>query len=257
MTQAKNFNANTIDPTPNSTTDKIPAEKKGGFPVGKLVGLIILVGAGALLYSQFGDYLKLSYLAERESQLRELQVKFPAMTIAAAYLIYVTITGLSLPGAAILTLLYGWYFGFSTGALVVSFASTSGATVAFLMSRYVLRDWVQEKFASKLKTVNESFANEGAFYLFTLRLIPAVPFFVINVVTGLTKLPVWTYWWVSQLGMLPGTLAYVYAGSTVPNLKTLAEKGAGGIISPQLLIAFVILGLLPIVLKKIVEKVKR
>ena len=153
-----------------------------------------------------------------------------------------------------MTLVIGWYFGFARGLILVSFASTAGATLAFLLSRYFLRDTIQNKFGDKLASFNESLKREGAFYLFSLRLIPAVPFFVINVVMGLTPVKTPTFWWVSQLGMLPGTAVFVYAGSQFPDLKTLAEKGPGGILTPQLIAAFVVLGLFPLVVKKLMAK---
>ncbi len=149
-----------------------------------------------------------------------------------------------------MTLACGWFFGFWQALLIVSLGSTAGATTAFLLTRYLLRDWVQHRFAEKLASINAAFDREGPFYLFTLRLIPAVPFFVINAVMGLTKIRVTTFWWVSQIGMLPGTMAYVYAGASVPSLDKLAKNGVGGIVTWQLLSAFVILGVLPIVIKR-------
>lgn len=222
----------------------------------KLIILAGFVTAAALLYVKFGDSLNLSSLADKESELRSYQLNYPIAVPAIAFLIYVAVTGFSLPGAAVLTLIFGWYFGFVRGTLLVSFSSTLGATLAFFMSRYLLRDTIQDRFGEPLKKFNAALEKEGAFYLFTLRLIPAVPFFVINLVMGLTPVRTRTFWWISQLGMLPGTMAYVYAGSSVPDLKTLADKGFAGIISPQLIIAFVILGLLPITLKKIIDKFK-
>jgi len=152
-----------------------------------------------------------------------------------------------------LSLVYGWYFGFVPALVLVSFASTAGATVAFLTSRYLLRDSVHSKFGARLNSFNAHLEAEGAFYLFTLRLIPLVPFFVINLVMGLTPVKARTYWWVSQLGMLPGTAVYVYAGSRVPNLIELAEKGAAAVFSAsqllQLGIAFGLLGLFPLCVK--------
>ena len=176
------------------------------------------------------------------------------LVYAVAFLVYVAVTGLSLPGAIVLTLTCGWLFGFWRGLVLVSFASTTGATVAFLMSRFLLRDSIQRRFGDRLATFNQALEREGAFYLFMLRLIPAVPFFVINVVMGLTPIRSRTYWWVSQIGMLPGTAVYVYTGASVPNLATLAEKGFQGILSPQLLMAFALLGLVPLVLKKVVQR---
>ena len=223
----------------------------------KLLLLAFVLAIGTALYFQFRDVLSIDYLAGQESQLRQWQVDFPMLTAIAAVAIYVVVAGLSFPGAAILTLVCGWYFGFWEGLLVVSFGSTGGATVAFLISRYLLRDWAQSKMRDRLAGINEVFEREGAFYLFTLRIVPAVPFFVINAVMGLTKIRASTFWWVSQIGMLPGTAAYVYAGSTVPSLTTLAEEGVGSVLSWQLIVAFVIIGVLPLAIKRIVSFVGR
>jgi pyruvate/2-oxoglutarate dehydrogenase complex dihydrolipoamide dehydrogenase (E3) component/uncharacterized membrane protein YdjX (TVP38/TMEM64 family) len=160
--------------------------------------------------------------------------------------VYVAVTGLSLPGAAILTLVAGAIFGLLWGTVIVSFASTLGATLAFLASRFLLRDWVQAKFGDKLKPINEGVAREGAFYLFALRLVPAFPFFVINLVMGLTPIRTLTFYWVSQLGMLAGTIAYVYAGTQLGQFK----------FSPGLVAAFVVLGIFPIAAKKVLEALK-
>jgi len=225
-------------------------------PWTKLVVLALLVAAGAIGYTLFGDSLSLASLAEKEVAVREYQQQYPAVVYGVAFVVYVLVTGLSLPGAAPLTLLYGWFFGLGGGLILVSFASTAGATLAFLLSRYLLREWIQSRFGERLAVFNRALDREGAFYLFTLRLIPAVPFFVINVVMGLTRIPTRTFWWVSQVGMLAGTCAYVYAGTSVPDLKTLSEKGAAGILSPQLLIAFALLGVFPLVLKKIVGRLR-
>lgn len=176
-----------------------------------------------LLFFYFGDAITLDNLASKEAQLREFQRENPILVYVLAFLIYVLVTGLSLPGAAVLSLVYAWYFGFWRGLILISFASTSGATVAFLLSRYLLQESIQKRFGHRLKSFNESLEKEGAFYLFTLRLIPAVPFFVINVVMGLTRVRVWTFWWVSQVGMLAGTCIYVYAGSSIPSLAQLAD----------------------------------
>jgi pyruvate/2-oxoglutarate dehydrogenase complex dihydrolipoamide dehydrogenase (E3) component/uncharacterized membrane protein YdjX (TVP38/TMEM64 family) len=156
-------------------------------------------------------------------------------------------TGLSIPGATVLTLLAGAIFGFWLGVVLVSFASSIGATVAFLLSRFVLRDWVQARFGPQLRRVNEGVAREGAFYLFTLRIVPAVPFFVINVAMAITPIRAWTFYWVSQIGMLGATLVYVNAGTQLARLESPA-----GILSPGLLGAFVLLGLFPFAAKAFV-----
>ncbi len=219
----------------------------------KIVVLLAVVAVIAVAYTQFGDVLSLQNLAKQEAQLRQFQLEHPVLVFGAAFSLYVIATGLSLPGAAVLTLSYGWYFGFWRGFLLVSFASTAGATVAFLLSRYLFRDAIQSRFGERLESFNQSLEKEGPFFLFTLRLIPAVPFFVINAVMGLTPIKTSTFWWVSQLGMLAGTAVYVYAGSSVPDLQTLADKGVNAVFSPsqlsQILIAFVLLGLFPLIVR--------
>ena len=234
---------------------KIETKPTSNLP--KLIVLGLVVAVVAVLYFQFSDQLTLENLATQESALRDYQEQHPILVFGFAFLLYVTVTGLSLPGAAVLTLAYGWYFGLVPGVILVSFASTAGATVAFLLSRYLFRETIQNKFGNRLADFNKALEREGAFYLFTLRLIPAVPFFVINVVMGLTPMKVGTYWWVSQLGMLAGTIVYVYAGSSVPDLNTLAQQGTSGILSPQLFVAFAVLGLFPLAVKKVMQAVSK
>lgn len=215
----------------------------------------ILLIALVLLYYKYGSALNFESIADREAQLREWGSQSLAISLGVAFLIYVTVAGLSLPGAAVLTLVFGWFFGFGMGLVLVSFASTAGATLAFLLSRFFFRSFVQDKFGLRIQRVNEALEKEGSFYLFSLRLVPALPFFMINLVMGLTPVKTWTYWWVSQLGMLPGTAVFVYAGSQLPSLATLQQKGASGILTgiltPGLLIAFTIMGLMPLALKKL------
>jgi uncharacterized membrane protein YdjX (TVP38/TMEM64 family) len=160
-------------------------------------------------------------------------------------MIYVLVAALALPGAVVMTLAGGALLGLFVGTLVVSFASSIGATMACLFSRFLLRDWVQSRFGDKLESVNRGIQREGAFYLFTLRLIPIFPFFIINLVMGLTRMPLFRYYWVSQLGMFPATLVYVNAGKELGKIESVA-----GILSPSLLISFAILGLFPIGVKK-------
>ena len=227
-----------------------------GNPI-KLFALVLIAVVAGILLWQYGELLSLENLAARESQLREFQSDNPILVYGVAFLVYVIVTGLSLPGAAALTLVYGWYFGFLRGLLLVSFASTTGATVAFLMTRYLLRDSIQARFGQRLATFNHHLHEEGAFYLFTVRLVPLVPFFVINLVMGLTPLAARTFWWVSQLGMLPGTAVYVFAGSRVPNLNVLAQDGVKAVFSPsqliQLTVAFGLLGVFPIAIKNLLK----
>ena len=228
----------------------------------KVAAFVVLAGLAGGLWWAFGDYLNLETLAGYEERLRSFGRANPALLIAAAVGIYVTAIGLSIPGAALLTLVYGWLFptvfgfwpGLFAAVAVVSFSSTAGATLAFLLSRYLFRDLVRRKFPDRVAAFDERFRRDGPLYLFTLRLIVAVPFFVINVVMGLTPIRVWTYWWVSQVGMFPGTLVYCYAGSQFPSLKALSEEGAGGILDWKLGLAFAVLGLFPIAVKKLYQR---
>ncbi len=209
-----------------------------------IVGVVVVI---IIIFKIFnlGDYLSLSYIKASQQKLELMYLEHQAPVIAAYILIYILVTSLSLPGAVVMTLAGGGIFGFWMGTLIVSFASTIGATLACLVSRFILRDWIQNKFGDKLKTVNQGIEMEGAFYLFTLRLIPVFPFWLINLVMGLTKIPLKTFFWVSQVGMLAGTLIYVNAGKELAKIDSLS-----GILSPRLILSFVLLGLLPITTKK-------
>ena len=226
----------------------------GGSSRARLGVLLAVAAVAVAAYLRFGDALSLAAIAEQEAALRAYQQAHPWLVYGAAFLVYVAVTGLSLPGAAVLTLVFGWYFDFLRAVLLVSFASTTGASLAFLLSRYVFRQAAQSRFGDRLRSFNAALARDGALYLFTLRLVPAVPFFVINLVMGLTPLRLGTFWWVSQVGMLPGTAVYVYAGAAVPDLQALSESGVGGIVSPQVLAAFVLLGLFPLLVKMVMRR---
>ncbi len=210
------------------------------------VAVVLLVASAVFAFFKYdlGRYLTLEYLKAQQSALQTYYEANRAETIAIYMGVYILSTALSLPGATILTLAGGGLFGLGLGLLIVSFASTIGATAAFLVSRFLLRDTVQAKFKDKLAAINEGIAKDGAFYLFTLRLIPAFPFFVINLVMGLTPLTVWQYFFVSQVGMLPGTAVYVNAGTQLSQITSLK-----GILSPQLLLSFALLGLFPLFVK--------
>lgn len=235
-----------------------------GSAVARLLLLAVVLGAFAFLYVEYGDKLNLETIARHEQRLVEFHDAHPVAIYAAAFGLYVVVTGLSLPGATVLTVAYGWFFALLCGNVagpvvavgLVSFASTSGATLAFLTSRYVLREAIQKRFGERLRKFDAALKQEGAWYLFTLRLVP-VPFFLVNLLMGLTPIRVWTFWWVSQIGMLAGTCVYVYAGSTIPSLHQLAVEGIGGIFTPQLITAFIILGLFPLTVKKLMERFGR
>ncbi|WP_108788304.1 FAD-dependent oxidoreductase [Erythrobacter sp. Alg231-14] len=217
--------------------------------------LIIAVLAaliGAYFIFDLGEYLTLAAVQERVTDARAFYAENPIAVLAGFFAIYVVVTAASLPGAAIMTLAAGALFGLVVGTIFVSFASTLGATLAFLASRYVLRDSIEAKFGDRLKSINEGLERDGAFYLFTLRMIPAVPFFVINLVMGLTRIKTWTFAWVSQIGMLLGTIAFVYAGQRLSELDSLE-----GILSPEILSALVLLAIVPWIAKAVVGWIQR
>lgn len=216
-----------------------------------LLGLSILTLIGAYFIFDLGSYLSLDQFKAQQAAIEDWRMTNPLLAVGVYALIYIAVTALSLPGAAIMTLAGGAIFGLLWGTLIVSFASTIGATLAFLVSRFLLRDWVQSRFGDKLRTINEGVTKDGALYLFSLRLVPLFPFFVINLVMALTPIRVRTFYWVSQVGMLAGTLVYVNAGTQLAQTDSLQ-----GILSPGLLVSFALLGLFPLVAKKIVEWVK-
>ncbi|MBN8510445.1 MAG: FAD-dependent oxidoreductase [Burkholderiales bacterium] len=219
----------------------------------KLLLLIVLALLAAAFFAlDLGRYFSLDYIRGARADFAALYESRPLQVIGAFFAVYVAVTALSLPGAAIMTLLAGAIFGLGVGTLVVSFASSIGATLAMLAARYLLRDAVKARFGTRLADIDRGIARDGAFYLFTLRLVPVFPFFVINLLLGLTAMKAATFYWVSQLGMLAGTLVYVNAGTQLAQLSSLQ-----GILSPGLLGSFVLLGLFPLVAKKVVEAVQR
>ncbi|MCK0507673.1 FAD-dependent oxidoreductase [Aromatoleum anaerobium] len=215
-----------------------------------LLATIVLAMALFFLFD-LDRYFSLDFFKRQQAAIEAWRDARPAAAALLFFAVYVAVTGLSLPGAAVMTLAAGAIFGLGWGTLIVSFASTIGATLAFLASRFVLRDMVQARFGDRLRAINEGVAKDGGLYLFTLRLVPVFPFFVINLVMGLTPIRTWTFYWVSQLGMLAGTLVYVNAGTQLVRIDSLA-----GILSPGLLASFALLGVFPLIAKKIVELVK-
>ena len=206
------------------------------------VGLALIV---VFVYYDLGHYLTLDYVKASQARLQSLYESRPLLVIAAYMAIYVLVTALSLPGAVVLGLAGGGLFGFWVGTVAVSCASTIGATLACYVARVLLRGWVQSRFGEALATINQGVEREGAFYLFTLRLIPIVPFFVINLVMGLTRMPLATFFWVSQIGMLAGTMVFVNAGKELAKIDS-----AAGIFSPGLILSFALLGIFPIMVKR-------
>ena len=199
-----------------------------------------------------GQHLSLASVKSRQAWLVEIYTRHTLLTIGAYMLVYIAVTALSLPGAAVMTLAGGALFGLVTGTVVISFASTIGATLAFLVSRFLLKDWIQERFKDKLHAINQGIERDGSFYLFTLRLVPVFPFFIINLVMGLTPIRTTRFYLVSQIGMLPGTLVYVNAGTQLAQIDSLK-----GILSPGLLLSFALLGVFPLLAKKGVALINR
>lgn len=219
----------------------------------KAVLALVLIGALAAYFAfDLGQYLSLENFKASQAEIVAAKDANPALYIAGFFLLYVAVTGLSIPGAAIMSLVAGALFGVVLGTLIVSFASTMGATLAFLSSRYLLRDWVQGKFGERLRAVDDGLEKDGAFYLFTLRLIPVFPFFVINLLMGLTRIKTGTFFGVSQIGMLPATIVFVNAGTQISRIESTA-----GLLSPTLIASFVALAFFPWAAKGIVAVVKR
>jgi uncharacterized membrane protein YdjX (TVP38/TMEM64 family) len=210
-----------------------------------LIAVVIVGLIAAYFLLDLGQYFSLEYVKASRDRFQALYAEHAASTLAVYFLIYVTATALSLPAAAVLTLVGGALFGLVTGVIVASFASTIGAALAFLASRYLFRDYVQRKFGDKLSAVNRGVEKDGPFYLFTLRLVPVFPFFAINTLMALTPMRLFTYFWVSQIGMLPGTVVYVNAGRELGRIDSLS-----GLLSPGLILSFVIIGLFPLVARK-------
>ena len=214
--------------------------------------IAVLAAAVAFFALDLGRFLSLDYLKQSQAQFATLVQSQPLLVAGSYFSIYVAATALSLPGAAIMTLAGGAIFGLGWGLLIVSFASSIGATLAFLVARFLLRDSIEARFGNRLAEINRGVEKDGAFYLFTLRLIPLVPFFVINLVMGLTQMRAWTFYWVSQLGMLAGTAVFVNAGTQLARIDSLK-----GILSPALLGSFVLLGVFPWLARKGVEAMQK
>ncbi|MBT4289571.1 MAG: dihydrolipoyl dehydrogenase [Deltaproteobacteria bacterium] len=218
----------------------------------KLVLILAVMGLiAAFFIFNLGRYLTLDAIKQQQQDFTNYYAANTIVTLGIYFIVYIVVTALSLPGAAILTLLGGALFGVITGVIVISFASTIGATLAFLASRFLFRDYVQNKFGHQLKTINDGIEKEGSFYLFTLRLIPIIPFFLINLLMGLTPFKTLKYYLVSQIGMLAGTIVYVFAGTQLATIKTL-----GDILSIEIIGAFCLIGIFPLIAKKIIDYIR-
>lgn len=211
------------------------------------IGLLI----GGFFYFGLGEYLTLESLKTQQVAIEQYRAANPTFSVVWYVSIYILVTSLSLPGATILTLAGAAVFGLVWGTIIVSFASTMGATLAFLAARFLFRDSVESKLGDRLKTINEGIARDGIFYLLSLRLVPLFPFFMINMLMGLTSMKTWTFYWVSQVGMLAGTIVYVNAGTQLASIESLSD-----ILSPGLLASFALLGVFPMIAKKIVDSIQ-
>lgn len=218
----------------------------------KILLLVVIVALiGSFFLFDLGQYFSLDFFKSQQARIDTYYQTHPWQTALVYFGIYIAVTALSLPGAALMTLVGGAIFGLLVGTVIVSFASSIGATLAFLVSRFLLRDMVQSKFGNHLQPINAGIEEDGGFYLFTLRLVPAFPFFVINLVMGLTPIRILTFYLVSQIGMLAGTLVYVNAGTQIAQIESLS-----GILSPGLIASFVLLGVFPLIAKKVVSVIK-
>ncbi len=219
----------------------------------KAILVLVLIGAiAAYFILDLGQILSLENFKASQADIVAATDANPVLYITGFFLLYVAVTGLSIPGAAIMSLVAGALFGVVVGSIIVSFASTIGATLAFLSARFVLRDWVQTKFGERLRAIDDGLEKDGAFYLFTLRLIPVFPFFVINLLMGLTRIKTRTFFWVSQLGMLPATVVFVNAGTQISRIES-----TKGLLSPTLIASFIALALFPWLAKGVVGIAKR
>jgi pyruvate/2-oxoglutarate dehydrogenase complex dihydrolipoamide dehydrogenase (E3) component/uncharacterized membrane protein YdjX (TVP38/TMEM64 family) len=216
-----------------------------------LLVLIVAALIGIFFAFDLGSYVSLDALLARQDAIVAYRDQNMLEAALIYFAVYIAVTALSLPGATVMTLAGGAFFGLLWGTVLVSFASTIGATLAFLLGRFLFRDAVQSRFGASLRAVNAGVARDGAFYLFTLRLVPLFPFFVINLLMALTPIRALTFFFVSQLGMFPATVVYVNAGTQLGRLESLA-----GILSPGLIVSFTLLGLFPLIAKKMVDVIK-
>lgn len=208
----------------------------------KRIALLVLLAAAIAAYFWFdlGSILSLENFKQSQAEIDAYYQAHPTLVIGGFFIAYVVMTALSLPGAAIMSLVAGALFGVIIGSIIVSFASTMGATLAFLSARFLLREWVSSQFGARLQAIDDGIARDGAFYLFTIRLIPLFPFFIVNLLMGLTRIKTRTFYWVSQIGMLPATVVLVNAGTQIGRIDS-----TSGLLSPSLIGSFILLGCFP------------
>ena len=219
-----------------------------------LLAVLFLVGVMVYLAR---DYLSMAVLGRYEAELRQQATEHPCRTFGIGFLVYYLAAFLSVPGINVLSVAAGWALGFTPGILLSSFAAVAGATTLMLLTRHCLKQLIEQRFSSVLKKFDTRFGGDCPYCLFTLRLFPGVPFALANILPALTPMKTSTFWWVSQVGMLPGTIVFVYAGSSLPSLVKLQETGVSGLVSPNLIVAFAVIGLLPIAMKQGMEWFRR
>ena len=212
---------------------------------------LFLCAIGGFFFFGLDEYLSLERLQDGRASLDAWVSANPWLAWGGFFVAYVFVTALSLPGAAIMTLAAGAFFGLISGFLLASFASSIGATLAMLIARLLLGDWVQSRYGPQLARINDGLERDGGFYLFSLRMVPLFPFFVINLVMGITRMGALSFYWISQLGMLPGTLVFVFAGTQLAEIESV-----GDILSPGLLLAFTLLGVFPIAARKLMQALR-
>ncbi|MFQ3245392.1 MAG: putative membrane protein YdjX (TVP38/TMEM64 family) [Arenicella sp.] len=217
-----------------------------------ILAAVIAALIAAFFFFDLKEYVTLDYLKSQQSALSELYANKPFLIIAIFFLVYTAMAGLSIPFATPLTLAAGAIFGTVTGTIIVSFASSIGATIAFMLTRFLFHDSIEKKFGDRLTGMNAGIEKEGAFYVFGLRLVPILPFVVLNSVLGLTKLKTITFYWASQLGMLVGTVVYVNAGTQLASINSIGDIASAGLIA-----SFVALGVLPIISKYILNTLRQ
>ncbi len=218
------------------------------------VGVVVVLGVGLLL--TYRSSFSLDALGAREAEFRATYRQHPIVVLSVAFGLYVAMTALSIPGASVLSLAFGWLFRFWPALVLVSFASSVGATISCGLSRTLFRDAAAHRLGSRMRLIEESLARDGDFYLLTLRLLPTVPFFLVNLAMGLTRYPLWRFYGISQLGMLPGTCVFVYAGSQAVDLQALKDQGPGSLLTPELVLALCLLAFIPWILRSVIRWVR-
>ena len=220
------------------------------------IGIVAVLAVIASVLIAYRSSFSADALIARETDFRATYTQYPLAVLGAAFLVYVVTTALSIPGATVLTLAFGWLFGFWPALVVVSFASALGATLSCGLSRTLFREATTRRLGAKFQVIEDSLARDGDFYLLTLRMLPQVPFFLINLAMGLTNYPLWRFYVISQIGMLPATCVFVYAGAQAVDLKTLIEQGPRSLLTPSLVVALCLLAVVPWIMRSLIRWIR-